>query len=463
MPLETISYGDADQDFALGLAFSDQLMGQFVSTVANRLHQSVVDGPSGGGPKGPRSTQGGPKSTPEPRVAKKSPAVDVPAASDDTHFRTPRHPRGAEAMDGQALGAQGATPTYSATGVAPGDMPKRDVFYSNMSGLAMTFTDGWHIGDRISPLAPPVPNQPSQPQIRSLFICHRKICGAKEVAQRKPEGFVYAIVCGRTSGSPPVGKLVTGHTFWGIMTSESGAVKSSSGVADAGFKRYTSYHEGVLAFYQAVTGPADASYPWESRREGDTGPTYFGTGSDLPALPTSLRADPASSEPAHRFGRNLSRASGNRSEEEGLMVVSRVAHLNDFLRSSDHSRADHPGEYEAWWDSSSRDGGLPAGLSREEMLDALLLNSDRFYETQATARGEPAPGVWEEKATNQALFFSSDNPFLDEPDVWEEKTVNQARFARDSDFFLAEPIDPHDGRAGRFTYRFLRGLHPCRR
>ena len=51
VPGETISSRDADQDFGLRLAFSDQLMGQFVSSMANGLHKSVVDGLSGGGPK----------------------------------------------------------------------------------------------------------------------------------------------------------------------------------------------------------------------------------------------------------------------------------------------------------------------------------------------------------------------------------------------------------------------------
>ena len=120
------------------------------------------------------------------------------------------------------------------------------------------------------------------------------------------------------------------------------------------------------------------------------------------------------------------------------MIASQVALLNDFLRPSDHSCAGHPGEYEAWWDSSSRDAGRPTGWSREEILDALLLNGDCFYETQTTTGGELAPDVWEEKATNQA------------------------RFSRGSDFFLVEPSAPHDGRAGRSVHIF-RGLHPRRR
>ena len=257
---------------------------------------------------------------------------------------------------------------------------------------------------------------------------------------------------GRTSGPSPGEEPVTGRTFGGFTTSKSGAVKSTSGVADAEFKRCSTYHEGVLAFYQAVMGPTDAIYPWESRRASDTGPSYFGAGSDLPASSTSHRADPASSEPTHVLGRNLSRASGNRSEEEGLMIASQVARLNDFLRPSDHSRAGHAGEYEAWWDISIREGDRPAGWSRDKILDALLLTGDRFYETQTGPQDESAPDVWEEKAINQALFSSSENPFLDEPYAWDEKAVWQVRFARERGSFLMEPIAPHDGRAGRFTY-----------
>ena len=164
---------------------------------------------------------------------------------------------------------------------------------------------------------------------------------------------------------------MTRRTFWGITTNKSGAVKSTSGLPDAGFKRYSTYHEGVIYLYQAVMGPVDSSYPWESRRPSDTGTSHFRAGSYLPASPASHRADlvvlgfgsstGTSPEPAHRFGRSLSRASGNRSEEEGRMIASQVAVLDDLLRPPDHSRTDRGGEYEAWRGTSSREGDRQAG------------------------------------------------------------------------------------------------------
>ena len=131
---------------------------------------------------------------------------------------------------------------------------------------------------------------------------------------------------------------MTGRTFWSITTSKSDTVKSTSGVPDAWFRRYSTYHGGILALYQAVMGPTDSSCPWESRRTSDTGPSYFCAGSYLPAPLISHRANPASPEPAHRFDRSLSRASGNRLEEEGLMSASQAALLNEFLRPARPSR-----------------------------------------------------------------------------------------------------------------------------
>ena len=113
------------------------------------------------------------------------------------------------------------------------------------------------------------------------------------------------------------------------------------------------------------------------------------------------------------------------------MIASQVALLNDFMRPPNHSQVDHAGGYEAWWDTRSRKGDRPDGWSRDEILDALLLNDDSFYETQTSARGESAPDMWEEKATNQAHFPSSDNPFPDERDLWDENAVSHARFARE--------------------------------
>ena len=311
---EAINSGDADKDFALGLALSDMLMGAFVSSVAEELYQSVAGGFIGGGSKVP-------KSAPEPHADKKSHTADAPGASGNTSFRTPLRSRGAEPSEGQASITWRPNPTYSATGVAPGSRPVRHRFYSNMSGLDTTWTDGRRVDDTKFPGVSSVQNEPLQPQATALFTCWKKICGVKMVAQMKPKGPVNVVVRGQTSGSSPDGKPVTGRTFWSITASKDDAVKCTSGIHDAGFMRYNTYHDGALGLHQAAMGPRDSSYTWESQRPSDTGPLYFNADSDPSAPPTTHRSDlvalgfgtsaGASPKSAHRFGRSLSRASGN--------------------------------------------------------------------------------------------------------------------------------------------------------
>ena len=398
-PAGAMSSGNASRDLALGLAVNDQYMGRFASSMADELHRSMVDELSGGAPKGSKAARRGPKLASEARTAKDKPAVFAAAPLDHTLYGTPRRSRHGGSLDGRGSGVQGPSPTYAASRVVPRLIPEREAFYLNMSGCLRMFTDGRIIDSRIYPMASRIPDHPFQPRLRSLFICYEAICGTNEVSRVRPDGPAFVIMRGRTLGPQPVGEPVLEHPFWGTTASKSDAERSSSGVASAGYKRYDSNHESALPFYRAVVGPADTSYPWESWRKGDSNPMHIGAasdltageaGSDLPAPPTSLRANPMSMESVHepihpqgKLSRDLSRASGNRFEEEGRRVAAQVNHFNELLRSFDPSRAHYPGEYEAWWNSSSRDAGRSIRWSSEETPSILLEKPSAPYDGHA--------------------------------------------------------------------------------
>ena len=153
---------------------------------------------------------------------------------------------------------------------------------------------------------------------------------------------------GGVSGSRPGDRSSVVSPFFGITTSQGDASEATHGISGAILRRFESYHTASLGLFRALFPKHSQSHPWKTQRPCGPPRTFSPSSPDAfldsstflppPRIsqgPLRQRAAPpdAGRGPTGGLRRNLSRASGNRSLEEGLVIAAKVTALNEALRA----------------------------------------------------------------------------------------------------------------------------------